>query len=186
VGEAVASGEAGLALASSISGFAFLAMLATYLARGKKAGKQGAALAGGAVLAGVAASLATAAFLATDSGLWGWDWLWLAPKLPVIVCAGGIAAAAVAVAGPDSELLAPFGRIALTSALMGVFANLVLSSLQHTGSSWSFAAQRAIAPVILGAGAYWFLAGFVAGPEYDQARGALARVLGRKRAKGEA
>jgi putative peptidoglycan lipid II flippase len=186
VGEAVASGEAGLALASSISGFAFLAMLAAFLAGAKKATKRGAVLALAAILAGVATSLVTAAFLATDSGLGNWEWLWLAPQLPVIVCAGGIVATGVAVAGSDGELLAPFGRIALASALMGVFANLVLSSLPDSGSSWSFAAQRAIAPVILGAGAYWFLAGFVAGPEYDQARAALARALGRKRKKAEA
>ena len=186
VGKAVASGEAGLALASSASGFAYLAMLASYLARGKTSSRNGMVLGGLSILAGVAASLATAAFLSTDTAAAGWDWLWLAPRLPVIVSAGGLAAAAVAVAGPDRELLAPFGRIATTAALMGVFANLVMSSLPRVGPSWSFVAQRAIAPVILGAGAYWFLAGFIAGPEYDQAREALARALGRKPKKAEA
>lgn len=186
VGGAVASGEAGLALASSASGFAFLAMLAAFLARGKRAGKRGAAVAGCAILAGVAAALVTAGFLATDAAGRSWEWLWLAPRLPVIVSAGGLAAAAVAVAASDRELWAPFGRIALTAALMAVFTNLVLSSLPRAGSSWTFMAQRAIAPVVLGAGAYWFLAGFIAGPEYDQAREALARALGRKPGKDAA
>jgi putative peptidoglycan lipid II flippase len=186
VGAAVASGEAGLALASSASGFAYLAMLATFLARGKGAARSGAALAGGAILAGGAAAFVTAALLATDTAGSGWDWLWLAPRLPVIVSAGGLAAAWIAIAAPDPELGPPFWRIALTATLMGVFTNLVLSSLPRAGPSWSFAAQRAIAPVLLGAGAYWFLAGFIAGPEYDQARDALARALGRSRPKDAA
>jgi len=184
VGGAVTSGEAGLALASSLSGFVYLAMLSAFLARGDNALRRGAALAGEAMAAGVAAALVTAALLQTDAALWGWDWLWLAPRLPVVVCAGGLAAAGVAVAGPDPELRGPFGRIALTAVLMGVFANLVLSSLPRAGPSWSFAAQRALAPVLLGAAAYWFLAGLTAGPEYDQAREALARVLGRGRVRG--
>ncbi len=179
VGSAVASGEAGLALASSASGFVYLAMLAAFLRGGKRSGRRGAWLAGCAILAGVAGAFVTAGLLATDTVTRGWEWLWLAPRLPVIVCAGGIVAAAVAVAAPDRELWAPFLRIALTAVLMGVFTNLVLSSLPRAGPSWSFAAQRAIAPVAAGAGAYWFLAGFIAGPEYDQARGALARAFGR-------
>jgi len=186
VGDAVPSGEAGLALASSLSGFVYLAMLSAFLARKDDALRRGALLAGGAAGAGVAAALVAAALLQTDAALWGWDWLWLAPRLPVVVCAGGIAAAGVAVAGPDRELRGPFGRIVLTSVLMGVFANLVLSSLPRAGPSWSFVAQRALAPVILGAAAYWFIAGFTAAPEYDQAREALSRVFGRVRGnKGE-
>ena len=159
-------------------------MLSAFLAKGDDALRRGSALAGGGIVAGVAAALVTAALLQTDAALWGWDWLWLAPRLPVAVCAGGIAAAGVTVAGPDRELRGPFGRIALTAALMGVFANLVLSSLPRAGPSWSFSTQRAIAPVLLGAAAYWFIAGFTAAPEYDQAREALARALGRGRVRG--
>jgi hypothetical protein len=182
VGSPAASGEAGLALASSASGLAYLAMLAAFLRGGGRPARRGVALAGGAIAAGVASAFAARAFLAYGPVEWGWNWLWLAPRLPVLVCVGGFVAAAVALLGTDGELRGPFARIACTAFGMGVFVNLVLSSLPRAGPSWSYVAQRAIAPVVLGAGAYWFLAGFIAGPEYDQAREALARALGRGRA----
>ena len=62
--------------------------------------------------------------------------------------------------------------------------NLVLSSLPPEGDHWMIPVQRALAPVILGAVAYWFLAGFIAAPEYEKAREALVSTVLRKR-RGE-
>jgi hypothetical protein len=110
--------------------------------------------------------------------------MWLAPKLPAVVCVGAGVALLVALAGSQKALVGPFLRISLTAIGMGVFTNMVLSSLPPEGDSWKIPVQRALAPVILGAGSYWFLAGFFAVPEYDRARSALAGAfLGRRKAK---
>jgi hypothetical protein len=110
-----------------------------------------------------------------------WEWLWQAPTLPASVAVGGFVAVAAALSTVDRELLPAYLRTSLTAAGMGVFTNLVLSSLPPEGDHWMIVPQRALAPVILGAAAYWFLAGFTAAPEYSRAREALrSALLGRR------
>jgi len=93
------------------------------------------------------------------------------PTLPATVCVGALVSLAVALRAVDRGLTAPLARIAATAAGMGVWANLLLSSLPPDGDTWLVPAQRALAPVVLGAAGYWFLAGLIAAPEYERARG---------------
>ncbi len=186
-GSGVTSGEAGLALASSASGFAYLAILASFLRGGEKPERRGLSLAAAALAGGAVAALATHGLLESEALAHAWDWMWLAPKLPATVCVGALAATLIVLGGTDAALVGPVARTSLTAAGMGVFANLVLSSLRLAGPSWAIPFERAIAPVVLGAVSYWFLAGLIAAPEYERARSALggALRLGRRRQAGE-
>jgi putative peptidoglycan lipid II flippase len=186
-GAGVRSGEAGLALASSASGFAYLAILASSLRGGERPERRGLLLAAAALAGGVLTALATRGLLEGETLARPWNWMWLAPKLPVAVCVGAFAATIIVLGGTDAALAGPVARTSLTAAGMGVFANLVLSSLQLEGHSWAMPFERAIAPVVLGAVSYWFLAGFIAAPEYERARSALAgalRLRARRRSGG--
>ncbi len=185
LGAGVASGEAGLALASSASGFVYLAILASFLRGGERPERRGLSLAAAALAGGAVAALATRGLLEGETLARAWDWMWLAPKLPATVCVGALAATAIVLGGTDAALVGPVARTSLTAAGMGVFANLVLSSLHLAGPSWAIPVQRAIAPVVLGAVSYWFLAGLIAAPEYERARSALAGALRLRRRQQE-
>jgi peptidoglycan biosynthesis protein MviN/MurJ (putative lipid II flippase) len=200
---AVGSGEAGLALASSASGITYLALLGAFLHRKRAAQRRGLLVGLGALAAGSAAALlgmwwaldAAAeavrflvsliqGMLASVSGDAAagypagppWEWLWNVPKIPAAICVGSFAALAVVVRMTDAQQWRSFLRTSLTAAGMGVAANLVLSSLPPEGDAYTIVVQRALAPVILGVGAYWFLAGIVAAPEYARAQATLAAV----------
>lgn len=201
VGRWIESGEAGLALASSASGVVYLALLLPGFentaghVRRKAVVRAALALAAGGV-----AGVLSGYLLCLDPMRRAWEWLWRAPVLPAAVCVGTFAALAVvlasfspltgpgkgsgkAAAGPTGaeglrrRLFPGFLRISLVAAGMGVFTNLVLSSLPVEGDHWLIPVQRALAPVVLGGASYWFLAGIFAAPGYTSAKVMLGRAL---------
>jgi len=179
------SGEAGLALASSASGLVYMCILAPG-GRDRWSVRIALLWGGGAILAGAATALAGAGVLSASPVRPAWDWLWRASVLPAALCAGSAVALGLALGAADPGMWRPLGRVFAATAGMGIFANLVLSSLPPEGDHWLIPVQRALAPVALGAGAYWFLAGIVAAPEYARARAALPSLgLRRRRARPE-
>jgi putative peptidoglycan lipid II flippase len=188
-----ASGEAGLALASTVAGFAYLSILSAGVGEGT--GRDMAALLrwAGAVLVGVLVTALVLILPDAKALAWSLEDGWLrgflefmdtdTPRLPTAVCFGAFAALAVLICLADPGLRHAFFRTSATALGMGIFVNFILSSLPLEGDHWMIPVQRALAPVVLGAVAYWFLAGFIAAPEYERAREALLAAVFRRRGR---
>lgn len=174
--------EAGLAIASSISGFVYLGGLALNLTRRDNPNRNGLIWGGISAITIVLTSM-LAILLFNSVFATGWDWLWLLPKLPSAVVIGLVAGGAVFCAKVDSELLRSHGRLAISAICMGVFVNFTLSSLPHTGEGLIFLLQRVLGPIALGVIAYWFVVGIFAPEEYATAKKALVNKLRRKKAE---
>jgi putative peptidoglycan lipid II flippase len=179
---AACSGEAGLALASTASGIYYLALLASGMAaKEEKRATSGVLRGVVAIIVGLLAGWIANEVLSTNPVNLAWTWLWHASTLPAAVCVGSFAALAVAYICTVPAMWGTYLRTAASAALMGVAVNLVMSSLPIDGEGYAVVVQRALAPVILGAGGYWFVAGIVAAPEYARARATLSAVVGRGR-----
>lgn len=183
-------GEAGLALASSLSGLFFVSLLMSGLV--PRAGVMGAlwsmlgsGVAGGAVFAflrfrGVQAladvlQKIMGASPPVSVGTFA---------LTVLSLAGGLGASVVVLmaifegylrAGSDYKTWDSALRIVLAAWPTAAFAYLVVRSITPDRFSLLIMAERAFAPVLLGAFAYWLLIGFTRVREYDELMTALRK-----------